>query len=146
MEMRNVPLTGIKVDPLAHELATSEGTRPYLDCVIKAHRNNVVGLEAALEAIRDLSLEKRYVWRVFSARSWHTCECSLPSLGKSHLHGHRRRTTAPFTRSGWRTAPCRVVAEGEPGCWRRIEKTGSRLAQHVARLVLLAGCAVASDS
>jgi len=60
MEMRNVPLRGIKIDPLAHELATSEGTRPYLDCVIKAYRNNAAGLEAALQAIRDLPLEKRY--------------------------------------------------------------------------------------
>jgi hypothetical protein len=39
MEMHNVPLRGIKVDPLAHELATSEGTKPYLDCLIKAYRN-----------------------------------------------------------------------------------------------------------
>ena len=40
METHNVSLRGVKVDPLAHELATSEGTRPYLDCVIKAYRNN----------------------------------------------------------------------------------------------------------
>ena len=40
MEMHNVPLGGIKVDPLAHELATSEGNRPYLDCLIKAYRDN----------------------------------------------------------------------------------------------------------
>ena len=46
MEMRNVPLRGIKVDPLAHELATSEGTQPYLDCLIKAYSNNAAGLEA----------------------------------------------------------------------------------------------------
>jgi hypothetical protein len=57
MEMRNVPLRGIKVDPLAHELATSEGNRPYLDCVVKAYRNNAVGLEAALQVVRDLPLE-----------------------------------------------------------------------------------------
>ncbi len=30
MEMHNVPLRGVKVDPLAHELATSEGNRPLL--------------------------------------------------------------------------------------------------------------------
>jgi hypothetical protein len=70
MEMHNVPLRGIKVDPLAHELATSEGNRPYLDCVIKAYRNNAVGLEAALQVVRDLPLEKRYTWRVFSALKW----------------------------------------------------------------------------
>jgi hypothetical protein len=70
MEMDNVALKDIKTDPLAHELATSEGTRPYLDCLIKAYRDNAVGLEAALEVIRDLPLEKRYTWRVFSALKW----------------------------------------------------------------------------
>jgi hypothetical protein len=29
-----------------------------------------VGLEAALEVIRDLQLERRYRWRVFSALKW----------------------------------------------------------------------------
>jgi hypothetical protein len=70
MEMHNVPLRGIKVDPLAHELATSEGTRPYLDCLIKEYRNDAVGLDAALQVISDLPLEKRYTWRVFSALKW----------------------------------------------------------------------------
>ena len=70
MEMHNVPLRGIKVDPLAHELATSEGTQPYLDCLIKAHRNDAAGLEGSLQVVRDLPLEKRYTWRVFSALKW----------------------------------------------------------------------------
>lgn len=70
MEMHNVSLRGIKVDPLAHELATSEGTRPYLDCLIKAYANNAVGLEAALQVVRGLPLEKRYTWRVLSALKW----------------------------------------------------------------------------
>jgi hypothetical protein len=70
MEMHNISLRSIKVDPLAHELATSEGTRPYLNCVISAYRNNAVGLDAALQVIRDLPLEKRYTWRVFSALKW----------------------------------------------------------------------------
>jgi hypothetical protein len=65
METHNVSLRGVKVDPLAHELVTSEGTRPYLDCLIKAYRNNAVGLDAALQVVRDLPLEKRYTWRVF---------------------------------------------------------------------------------
>jgi hypothetical protein len=70
MEATRVPLKEIKTDPLAHELATSEGMKPYLDCLIKAYRNNAVGLEAALEVIRDLPLEKRYTWRVLSALKW----------------------------------------------------------------------------
>jgi hypothetical protein len=65
-----VPLKEIKIDPLAHELATSEGMKPYLGCLIKAYRNNAAGLEAAREVVRDLALEKRYRWRVFSALKW----------------------------------------------------------------------------
>jgi hypothetical protein len=41
-----------------------------LDCVIKAYRNNSVGLEAALQVVRDLPLETPYTWRVFSALKW----------------------------------------------------------------------------
>ena len=70
MEMHNVSIRGIKVDPLPHELATSEGTHPYLDYLIKAYGSNGAGLEAALRVIRDLPLEKRYTWRVFSALKW----------------------------------------------------------------------------
>jgi len=70
MEATKVPLKEIKVDPLAHELATSEGTQPYLDCLIKAHRDNAAGLEAALGVIRDLPLEERYSLRVLSALKW----------------------------------------------------------------------------
>lgn len=40
MSTQEVPLKDIRVDPLAHELATSEGTKPYLDCLIKAYRDN----------------------------------------------------------------------------------------------------------
>ena len=70
MEMHRVSLRGIKVDPLAHELAISEGTRPYLDCLIKEYRNDGAGFEAALQVVRQLPLEKRYTWRVFSALKW----------------------------------------------------------------------------
>jgi hypothetical protein len=38
--------------------------------VIKEYRNNAVGLDAALQVVRDLPLEKRYTWRVFSALKW----------------------------------------------------------------------------
>ena len=70
MEIQNVSLRGIKVGSLAHELATSQRTQPYLDCLIKAYRNNAVGLDAALQVVRDLPLGKRYTWRVFSALKW----------------------------------------------------------------------------
>jgi hypothetical protein len=70
METHKVSLEEIKVDPLAHELATSEGTKPHLDYLIKAYSNDAAGLEAALQEVRDLPLEKRYTLRVFSALKW----------------------------------------------------------------------------
>jgi hypothetical protein len=70
METHKVSLDEIKVGPLAHELATSEGTKPYLDCLIKAYSNDAAGLEAALQVVGDLPLERRYTWRVFSALKW----------------------------------------------------------------------------
>jgi hypothetical protein len=65
METHKVSLKEIKVDSLAHELATSDGTRPYLDCLIKAYSNDAAGFDAALQVVQDLPLEKRYTWRVF---------------------------------------------------------------------------------
>jgi hypothetical protein len=87
MEMHNVSLRGIETDPLAHELATSEGTRPYLDCLIEAYRNNAAGLEAALQVVRDLPLEKRYTWRVFSAlkRAFADFEDEYVALDLPHI-------------------------------------------------------------
>ena len=70
MKIHKVSLTSIKTDPLAHELGTSEETKPYLDCLIRAYRNDAVGFEASLAVVRDLPLEKRYTWRVFSALKW----------------------------------------------------------------------------
>jgi hypothetical protein len=73
MKTHNVPLGGIKVDPLAHELATSEGTRPYLDFLIKSYSYNRSGLEAALQVVRDLPLEKH-------------CSCRDPSCPAGVAH------------------------------------------------------------
>lgn len=65
-----VPLHEIKIDPLARELATSEDAQPYLDYFMKAYSNNAAGIEAALQTLSKLPLEKRYTWRVFSALKW----------------------------------------------------------------------------
>jgi hypothetical protein len=56
METHSVSLKEIKLDPLAHELATSQDVQPYLDCLVKAYRDNAAGLEAAHEVVRDLPL------------------------------------------------------------------------------------------
>jgi hypothetical protein len=70
MEPEMIPMNEIKIDPLAQELVRSEQARPYMDYWMKAYSNDAAGTDAALEVLRDLPLEKRYTWRVFSALKW----------------------------------------------------------------------------
>jgi hypothetical protein len=70
MEPENIPLNEIRIDPLAQELVRSEQARPYTNYFMKAYTNDAAGIESALQVLRDLPLEKRYTWRVFSALKW----------------------------------------------------------------------------
>ena len=70
MEPEIIPLNELKIDPLAQELVRSEQSRPYMDYWMKAYSNDAVGIETALQVLRDLPVEKRYTWRVFSALKW----------------------------------------------------------------------------
>jgi hypothetical protein len=70
MEPEKIPLSEIKIDPLAQELVRSEQARPYTDYFMKAYSNDSAGVESALQVLRDLPLERRYTWRVFSALKW----------------------------------------------------------------------------
>jgi hypothetical protein len=70
MEPEMIPLSEIKIDPLAQELVRSEQSRPYMDYWMKSYSNDAAGTEAALKVLRELPLEKRYTWRVFSALKW----------------------------------------------------------------------------
>ena len=65
-----IPLKEIAIDPLAQELVRSEQARPYTNYFMKAYSNDAAGIESALQVLRDLPLEKRYTWRVFSALKW----------------------------------------------------------------------------
>ena len=70
MEPEKIPLKDIAIDPLAQELVRSEEARPYTDYFMKAYSKDAAGVQSALETLRDLPLEKRYTWRVFSALKW----------------------------------------------------------------------------
>jgi hypothetical protein len=70
MELKRVSLKDIVVDPLALELSNSEEARPYTDYFMKALSNDAAGVQNPLQILRDLPLEKRYTWRVFSALKW----------------------------------------------------------------------------
>jgi hypothetical protein len=52
----------------AQELATSPGMEPYLNFAMALMRG--ADPEPELDAIRQLPVEKRYVWRVASALKW----------------------------------------------------------------------------
>ena len=65
-----IPMKEIKIDPLAEELVRSEQARPYMDYFMTAYGNDAAGVESALQVLRDLPLERRYTWRVFSALKW----------------------------------------------------------------------------
>ena len=70
MEPEIIPLKELKIDSLAQELVRSEQARPYTNYFMKAYSNDAAGTEVALEVLRDLPLEKRYTWRVYSALKW----------------------------------------------------------------------------
>jgi hypothetical protein len=61
-------ISDLKVEDGAHELASSPNMEPYLQ-LAKAMIRNADPIPE-LEAIRQLPLEERYVWRVASALRW----------------------------------------------------------------------------
>jgi hypothetical protein len=63
-----VELSSLKFEDGAHELASSPEMQPYM----KLAEAVVLGSDptAAMEALRQLPLEKRYIWRVASALKW----------------------------------------------------------------------------
>lgn len=68
-----VELKDLKVEDGAHELASSPDMQPYIRLI----EAQMLGGDPApaLEAIRQLPLEKRYIWRVASALKWAFADC-----------------------------------------------------------------------
>jgi hypothetical protein len=54
MEMRNVPLRSIKVDPLAHELATSDSLTVSAPAIAKSQRINRTACRQTMQKPHDL--------------------------------------------------------------------------------------------
>ena len=63
-----IPIKDLRQEEGAQELATSPGMEPYLNFAMALMRG--ADPEPALEAIRQLPVERRYVWRVASALKW----------------------------------------------------------------------------
>jgi hypothetical protein len=67
-EPKDIPIKDLRQEDGASELASSPDMEPYLDYIIASMQR--ADLTANLEALSNLPLEKRYVWRVASALKW----------------------------------------------------------------------------
>jgi len=72
-DIHRIPTRDIRQEDGAHELATSPDMKPYLNFIKAVMQDHDPSLE--LEAIRQLPLEERYVWRVASALKRGLADC-----------------------------------------------------------------------
>ena len=72
-DIKRIPINELRQEEGAHELASSPDMEPYLRFAMAVMQN--ADPTAELEGIRQLPLEKRYVWRVASALKWAFADC-----------------------------------------------------------------------
>jgi hypothetical protein len=65
---KSIPIRNLRSEDGAHELATSESMRSYLELVKAGWQNK--SITSHIEEIAALPLEKRYTWRIASALKW----------------------------------------------------------------------------
>ena len=65
---KRIPISQLRQEPGAHELATSPDMEPYLNFAMAVMQD--ADPSAELDAIRKLPIEKRYVWGIASALKW----------------------------------------------------------------------------
>ena len=67
-EIKQIPIKNLVSEDGAHELATSPDMEPYIRLMMAGMKD--ADTTSHVEAIVQLPLEKRYVWRVASAMKW----------------------------------------------------------------------------
>ncbi len=72
-DIKRIPIKDILQEEGAHELASSPDMKPYLEFIRAVMQDH--DPSPALEAIRQLPLERRYVWRTASALKWGLADC-----------------------------------------------------------------------
>jgi hypothetical protein len=77
-DIHHIPIKDLRQEPGAHELASSPDMKPYLEFIKAVVQEHDPSPE--LEAIRQLPLEKRYIWRVASALKWGLADCESLSV------------------------------------------------------------------
>ena len=76
--IKRISINQLRQESGALELATSPDMKPYLEFIKAVIQDHDPAPE--LEAIRQLPLEKRYVWRVASALKWGLADCESMSV------------------------------------------------------------------
>ena len=76
--IKRIPISQLKSEEGAHELASSPDMEPYVQFAMAVMQD--ADTTAELEAIRQLPLEKRYVWRVASALKWAFADCETANV------------------------------------------------------------------
>lgn len=77
-DIKRIPINELRQEEGAHELATSPEMEPYLRLIIAEMQGSDPTPE--LEALRQLPLEKRYIWRVASGLKWALADCESESV------------------------------------------------------------------
>ena len=67
-DIKQVPINELRQEEGAQELAESADMEPYLNFAVALMQGNDPAPE--LEAIRQLPVERRYVWRIASSLKW----------------------------------------------------------------------------
>ena len=67
-DIKRIPVNELRQEEGAQELAESADMEPYLNFAVALMQGNDPAPE--LEAIRQLPVEKRYIWRIASALKW----------------------------------------------------------------------------
>ena len=75
---KRIPINDVRQEDGAHELASSPDMEPYLRLIMAQMQGGNGASE--LETIRQLPLEKRYVWRVASALKWAFADCETENV------------------------------------------------------------------
>ena len=78
-----MPINELHQEPGANELTESPDMEPYLNFAAALMQGH--DPEPELEAIRQLPLEERYVWRVASALKWGFADCDDLSVEADKL-------------------------------------------------------------
>ena len=66
--IKRIPISQLRQEEGASELAESPDMEPYLNFIVATMQGR--DGKAELEALSNLPLEKRYIWRVASALKW----------------------------------------------------------------------------